>query len=247
MRDTKELSELSENIREQIEEMVKGEIKKRINGLDIYTSKHLNSVQDITIKICDKLGKSEEETIFCSSAAFFHDIGKIFVPSEILQKPTKLTDQEYKIMKLHTIMGFEICNSQEELRKYAKAALYHHENEDGTGYPVGLKGDEIPFEAKAIKVADIYDAIRSKRQYKPEIKRIDALRLVYEQVNTGKVNREIFNALIDVAIDEIKEENGEQEEITELMAMKNCIVLVRSDNSKCGKSEEEKYDRSDIM
>lgn len=240
MRNPKELSELSENIREQIEEIVQGKLKEKINGLDTYTSKHLNSVQEITIKICDKLGKSEEETIFCSTAAFFHDIGKIFIPSDILQKPAKLTEQEYKVMKLHTILGFEICNLQEELQKYANAALYHHENEDGTGYPAGLKGDEIPFEAKIIKVADIYDAICSKRQYKTEVKRIEALRLVYEKVNEGKVNKEIFNALIDVVIDEIEEERKEQEEIDELRAMKNCTVFVRSNVSKSEKCEEEK-------
>ena len=123
-------------------------------------------------------------------------------------------------MKQHTIKGYELCMSHKDLRKYANAVKYHHENEDGTGYPDKLKGEAIPLEAKIVKVADIYDAISSRRQYKPEIKRLDAIKIIDEEVKKGKVNSKIFNALIDVAIDEIKAEHGEKEEIDELENMK---------------------------
>lgn len=84
----------------------------------------------------------------------------------------------------------------------------------------GLKGDEIPIEAKIIKVADIYDAISSRRQYKPEIERSEALRIVSEEVEKGKINEHIFNSLIDVVIDEIKSDSGNINEIEELKRMK---------------------------
>lgn len=198
-----------------------------IRLLDDVTNKHLNSVKNITIKISNKLGMDEDQIEFCATGAFFHDIGKILIPPHILQKPSKLTPEEYKIMKSHTISGYEICRLQEYLKPYADAALYHHENEDGSGYPFGKKGNEIPIEARIIKVADIYDAISSRRQYKSEVKRIEALKIVYEDVVKGKVNGEIFNGLLDVAIDEIKEENGSKEEIDELEAMKTRNVILK--------------------
>lgn len=200
---------------------------EKIRTLDDVTNKHLNSVKDITVKICDKLGMTEDETEFCATGAFLHDIGKILVPPQILQKPTKLTSEEYKIMKSHTISGYEICRLQDDLKPYANCALFHHENEDGTGYPFGKKGNEIPIEARIIKVADIYDAISSRRQYKSEVKRLEALKIVYEDVVKGKVNGEVFKGLLDVAIDEIKEENGSKEEIDELEAMKKGIELLK--------------------
>ncbi len=202
---------LAKNIKEQVE---------KLEVLDIYTNKHIHNVPRITLKLCEKLGIGEDKTRFYMNCAYLHDIGKIFTPHEILQKPEKLTNEEYEIMKQHTVKGYELCMAHEDLKKYAKAVKYHHENEDGTGYPEKLKGNEIPVEAKIVKVADIYDAISSRRQYKPEIKRLDAIKIIEEEVKKGKVNSKIFNALIDVAIDEIREENGEKEEINELEKMK---------------------------
>ncbi len=202
---------LAKNIKEQVE---------KLERLDIYTNKHIHNVPKITLKLCKKLGLEEDKTRFYINCAYLHDIGKIFTPHEILQKPGKLTNKEFDIMKQHTIKGYELCMSHEDLKKYANAVKYHHENEDGTGYPDKLKGEAIPLEAKIVKVADIYDAISSRRQYKPEIKRLDAIKIIDEEVKRGKVNSKIFNALIDVAIDEIKDENGEKEEICELENMK---------------------------
>lgn len=237
MKNTKELLQFMENINDQIDSLIIKSNKKgmfdKIIALDDVTNKHLNSVKDITIKICNKMGMTEEEISFFATCAFLHDIGKILVPPHILQKPTSLTPDEFKIMKNHTINGYEICRLKDELRPYANAALFHHENEDGTGYPFGKKGKEIPMEARIIKVADIYDAICSRRQYKTEVKRQDALKLVYEEVNNGKVNREIFNFLLDVVIDEIREENNNDSklEIMKLQCMKNKSSYIRKNSN----------------
>lgn len=123
--------ELSKNIEEQV---------KKIEELDIYTSKHVHNVQKITIKICEKIGLTIEQTRFYANCALLHDIGKIFIPPHILQKTSKLTPEEYEIMKQHTTLGYELCMSQESLKKYANAVKYHHENEDGSGYPERIKG-----------------------------------------------------------------------------------------------------------
>ena len=232
MKNTEELLQFMESINSQIEDLIarsnKREMFDEISALDDVTNKHLNSVRDITIKICNRMGMTEEEIRFYATCAFLHDIGKILVPPYILQKPTSLTPEEFEIMKNHTINGFEICRLNDVLRPYANAALYHHENEDGSGYPYGIRGSKIPMEARIIKVADIYDAICSRRQYKKEVRRIDALKIVYEEVNKGKVNRKIFDYLLDVIISELQEEEGDNtSEILELRAMKNRSSYIR--------------------
>lgn len=209
--DKNSFQDLSKNIKNQIE---------KLEELDVYTNRHIHSVPIITKKICTKLGINEEKIKFYMNCAYLHDIGKIFTPSEILQKSEKLTDEEYEIMKQHTIKGYELCMSEKLLSKYAFAARSHHENENGTGYPDRIKDDEIKIEARIVKVADIYDAICSRRQYKPEVKRIDAMRIIEEIVEDGKMNKKIFNALVDVVIDDVINDNNDLDEIEELNKMK---------------------------
>ena len=140
-----------------------------LERLDPITRKHSENVANLSCRICEYLRCSTRFTIHCTIAAFLHDIGKLFIPPEILNKPTKLTDEEYEIMKTHTTLGYEMCMKDLKLRPYALGPLDHHEALNGTGYPNGITKKDIPFYAQIIRVADEYDAIVSKRQYKSHI------------------------------------------------------------------------------
>lgn len=134
--------------------------------------------------ITDKYKLSESEINLISSLSALHDIGKISVPESILNKPGKLTPEEWEIMKRHTIEGYEIlCNANieqnNEFMKTAKAICrYHHEKYDGKGYPDGLKGDEIPICAQVVAMADVYDALTSVRCYKRAYTHDEAIKMI---------------------------------------------------------------------
>jgi len=184
-------NQLSDNVKKQIE---------KLDELDIYTSKHIHSVPQVVNEICKKMNYNERETKFFVQCAYLHDIGKMFIPAEILQKKGKLTDEEYEIMKTHTTKGAEFCESIPSLKQYANVARYHHENEDGSGYPRGISN--IPIEAGMIKIADMYDALVSKRQYKEAMQITKAIEILKEVlIDRGIANKTIFKALLDVVIE----------------------------------------------
>lgn len=165
---------LNETIRYQL---------KMLDGLDAFTRRHSDNVANITCRLCEKLGMSKGFTIYCTTCAYLHDIGKQFIPPSVLQKPSKLTDEEYEIMKTHTTIGYKMCMNDLKLRPYAAGALYHHEALDGTGYPNGIPGNKIPYEAQIIRVADEFEAITAKRQYKSHIGIIDALNILIDHAH----------------------------------------------------------------
>lgn len=203
--------ELSENVRKQIEKM---------EQLDVYTNKHIHSVPQIVGKICRRMNYNEEQIKFFVQCAYLHDIGKIFIPSEILQKNGVLTEEEYSIIKTHTTKGAELCESIPKLSKYSNAVCYHHENNDGSGYPKGIKN--IPIEAEIVKVADIYDALTNKRQYKEKIEITKALDILKTSlIDKNLANKEVFVALLDVIMDNEPLTNDEK---VQLMKMKVEIM-----------------------
>lgn len=187
-----------------------------LSQLDVFTLKHSENVASLTCKICQKLKLRKSFIVYCTMCAYLHDIGKIFIPSEILQKNSKLTDEEYEIMKTHTTIGYKICMDDLKLRPYANGALYHHEGLDGSGYPSGLVKEEIPLEAQIIRVADEFDAIVSKRQYKTHIDVSDTLKIIADKTipayktnrkdakisKYSQMNPQIVNTLFDVVMDE---------------------------------------------
>ena len=147
---------------------------------DPFTGGHVQRMAKFSRIIAEELGLSDEFRYTIELAAPLHDIGKIGIPDAILLKPGPLAAQERQIMNSHAEIGYNIlCDSPSKyLQLGAVIALNHHEKFDGTGYPRGLKGDQIPFEAKIVTIADVFDALMSRRPYKPSWKLADALEFI---------------------------------------------------------------------
>ena len=137
-----------------------------IDAKDEYTRHHSTRVTDFTLKIAGTMGFSEKEAGDLELAALLHDVGKIAVPEDILNKPGKLTDREFALIKEHPARGESILKPVIELKDIARVVRAHHERYDGLGYPDGLKGREIPMGARIMAVADTYDSITSERPYR---------------------------------------------------------------------------------
>ena len=140
-------------------------LAKAVDAKDHYTSGHSVRVANYSKEIARRMGKSPKEQEDIYTMGLLHDIGKIGIPSAIINKNGKLTDDEYQKIREHPVMGYDILKYVEELPELATGARWHHERYDGRGYPDGLKGDEIPEEARIICVADAYDALTSNRAY----------------------------------------------------------------------------------
>lgn len=196
-----------------------------LDSLDVFTRKHSENVASLTCRLCEYMHLSKSFTIYCTICAYLHDIGKQFIPPAILQKNGPLTDEEYEIMKTHTTIGYEMCFKDLKLRPYCAGPLYHHEALNGTGYPNGLHAKDIPLEGQIIRVADEFDAITSKRQYKTHIGITDTLKILIENskpsqkisndaaltqltedAKLGKINKQVLKCLFKVIIDDTEYE-----------------------------------------
>lgn len=133
---------------------------------DRSTGEHCHRVAYYSAKLARAYGFSEKETGNLKKAALLHDIGKIAIPDAILNKPDRLTDDEYEIMKTHTTAGAELLKGFTMVEHVSEGALYHHERYDGKGYPEGLKGNDIPLYGRIIAVADTFDAMTANRVYR---------------------------------------------------------------------------------
>jgi HD-GYP domain-containing protein (c-di-GMP phosphodiesterase class II) len=147
------------------------------------TGRHLRRMSRFSGILAQGIGMSFQEAEDIRYAAPLHDIGKVAIPDSILRKPAKLTVEEFEEMKKHTIYGAKMLQNAESrlLRLAAKVAVGHHEFFDGSGYPYGLKGDQISIEARVVTVADVFDALSSKRVYKGEWTVEDALKYIEER------------------------------------------------------------------
>ncbi len=191
-----------------------------LDRLDVFTRRHSENVANLVCRICEYLHCKKYFTIHATICGYLHDIGKLFIPPEILNKPDRLTPEEYEVIKTHTTLGYEMCMKDIKLRPYAEGPLYHHEALNGTGYPQGLTKDDIPYVAQIIRVADEYDAIVTKRQYTTHInisetlkelmhdaRPIDYMKTVAldslkQNYSVGKINSKALKALFKVVIDD---------------------------------------------
>ena len=144
-------------------------IARAVDAKDSNTSKHSMRVSEYSVAIARRLGYSEETCENLRQMSLLHDIGKIGIPDAILNKPGKLTDEEYEVMKSHVILGGEILKDFTMIENVSIGALYHHEKYNGTGYCRGLKGEKIPLDARIIGIADAFDAMTANRVYRRKL------------------------------------------------------------------------------
>lgn len=162
----KEESDRLRNQTERVSLQMMKTLAATIEAKDDYMRGHSYRVAEYSALIAKQLGWSENEVENLRNAAYLHDIGKIGVPDTILNKPTRLTDEEFAAIKSHTVMGADILKDITLLDHLVDIARNHHERYDGKGYPDGLVGEEIPLSARIVCVADSYDAMRSRRIYR---------------------------------------------------------------------------------
>ena len=151
-----------------------------ISAKDSETDEHLGRVGDLAVAVGRRLGLSEERMHLLRWAGRLHDIGKIGVPNAILRKPGRLTDAEFEVIKRHTVRGYRLTARSGALAEIAPIVRAHHEKMDGSGYPDGLRGEEIPLEARIVAVSDVWDALTWDRPYRVGMMPADAARILNE-------------------------------------------------------------------
>jgi len=161
-----ELKQSLKRLRQAMEGAVQA-IALIVESRDPYTAGHQRRVTDLACAIAKEMGLPESQTDGIRMAAAIHDIGKIYVPAEILSKPGQLAEIESSIIKTHPQVGYNVVKEMEFPYPVAQTVLQHHERMDGSGYPAGLSGDEIILEARVLGVADVVEAMASHRPYRP--------------------------------------------------------------------------------
>ncbi len=204
--------EVKKKTREKLQEQERNErlsiqvvrtLANAIDAKDTYTNGHSARVADYSREIAKRYGYTESQQNDIYMMGLLHDVGKIGVPDAVINKPAKLTDDEFEVIKNHPVMGARILRSITEMPKLSTGARWHHERIDGRGYPDGLHGQDIPEEARIIAVADAYDAMTSRRSYR-DVMAQDVVRSEIEKgsgTQFDPVFADIMLAMIDEDVD----------------------------------------------
>ena len=185
-------------------------IVRMLHEHDPYTAEHSEEVADLAEKIAREMELPEDQIEVIRTAARVHDIGKVAIPDSILNKHGPLDDSDWKLVKQHTLVGFDLLKNLEMYSEAAQLVKYEHERWDGTGYPDGLKGEQIPIGARIIHVADVYHALTSDRPYRESqglprhYDPVEAVRIIQSQ-SGRQFDPKVVEALVRVISDELKE------------------------------------------
>jgi len=188
---------------EKLSEEVMKTLANTIDAKDKYTNGHSIRVATYSQEIAKRCGKSKAEQKLIFHMGLLHDIGKIGIPDHIINKDTRLTDDEYNAIRQHPGIGSDILKTIEEIPDIMIGARWHHERYDGKGYPDGLKGEEIPEYARIIGVADAYDAMTSKRSYR-EILGQDIVRSEIEKGKGTQFDPKFADVMIQMIDEDIR-------------------------------------------
>lgn len=203
-------------------------LSEAVDAKDRYTSGHSKRVAEYSKMIAERMGKTKLEQEMIYRAGLLHDVGKIRIPIDIINKPGKVTDEEYNLIKIHPVTGYHILREIPEHNDMAVAAKYHHERYDGKGYPNGLAGKNIPEMARILALADSYDAMTSNRSYRKGLPQ-DVVRCEIEKGKGTQFDPEIADIMLQM-IDEDKEYELRQ---IDKAQYKILIVGEDQDNYQC--------------
>jgi putative two-component system response regulator len=169
-----------------------------VESRDPYTEGHCERLSRNASELGRYLGLNPESIVALRRGGYLHDLGKIAVPDEILKKGSNLTPDEWVIMKRHPVTGENICRPLKSLRLVLPIIRSHHEHSDGSGYPDGLHGDQIPLLARVLQVVDVYDALRTARPYKLALTHEQAAITMREEARTGYWDEQITGAFFSM-------------------------------------------------
>jgi putative two-component system response regulator len=171
-----------------------------IEAKDPCTEGHCERLSNYSVALADKLGVPDELKVALRRAGIVHDVGKVAVPDHILLKPGPLDPEEWKIMKQHPLIGERICSPLKSFRHVLPIIRQHHEKLDGSGYPDGLKGEEIALTTQIMQTVDIYDALTTDRPYRKALSPKEAFAIIYSEAKKGWWNGELVNLLESVVL-----------------------------------------------
>ncbi|HTB14060.1 MAG TPA: HD domain-containing phosphohydrolase [Bryobacteraceae bacterium] len=174
-------------------------LAQAVERRDKYTGMHCERLTTYSLALGQALGLPRQEQLALYRGSYLHDIGKIGIPDGILFKRGLLTDEEWQTMRLHTIRGEEICKPMKTLAPVLPIIRSHHERWDGSGYPDGLSGEDIPLLARILQVADIYDALTTARPYKPAFSHQHAIEIMVEEARRGWRDPELVPLFAEVS------------------------------------------------
>jgi putative two-component system response regulator len=179
-------------------EVVLFSLAKSIEARDPYTHGHCERLADMSASLGEKLGLPEDEIKALRRAGVVHDIGKVVVPDAILLKPSPLSTEEWEIMRKHPVVGEGICAPLRTFRLVLPIIRHHHERHDGSGYPDGLRGSQIPVTAAILQLADVYDALTTNRPYRKASRSAIALKIMHEECERGWWDRKLLDAFTEM-------------------------------------------------
>jgi putative two-component system response regulator len=169
-----------------------------IEGKDHYTCGHVERVGDYSIAIGKRIGVDAEALAALRTGGVVHDIGKIGIPDQILNKPGKLTDEEMAIMKRHPVIGYDILRPLRTFRNVLPIVRWHHERPNGSGYPDGLAADDLPLLPRIAAVADCFDALSTDRPYRKAFSMPQCEQMLLESAQRGDLDSKVVDALFQI-------------------------------------------------